>query len=94
MTGASIVGQLPLFTPEALPPRKADNKPNLHAHWLHRDRLPVCAQRCPTLLRHLDLIGPRIGCTSPTVMSTSTVATRCMSAASSSLLWVARPGCR
>ena len=57
MTGASIVAQLPLFSPEELPPKKAENKPNLHTYWLHRDRLPVCAQHCPTLLRRLDLIG-------------------------------------
>jgi hypothetical protein len=58
MTGTSIVAQLPLFSPEELPPKQAENKPNLHTYWLQRDHLPVCAQHCPTLLRHLDLIGP------------------------------------
>jgi len=58
MTGPSIVAQLPLFPPEDLPPHKAENKPNLHTYWLHRDRLPAYAGQSPTVLRHLDLLGP------------------------------------
>jgi truncated hemoglobin YjbI len=33
MTGPFIVAQLPLFPPEDLPPKKAENKPNLHTYW-------------------------------------------------------------
>jgi hypothetical protein len=58
MTGSSIVAQLPLFPPEELPPKRAENKPNLHTYWRHRDRLPAGAQDCPTVIRHLDLLGP------------------------------------
>ncbi len=58
MTDPFIVAQLPLFHPEDLPPKKAENKPNLHTYWLHPDRLPACAGQNPTILRHLDLIGP------------------------------------
>jgi hypothetical protein len=58
MTGPFIVAQLPLFPPEDLPPKKAENKPNLHTYWLHRHRLPASAGESSTLLRHLDLLGP------------------------------------
>jgi hypothetical protein len=58
MTDQPIPAQLPLLPPALLPPKKAENRPNLHTYWLRRDRLPACALDCPTVLRHLDLIGP------------------------------------
>jgi len=58
MADSSILTQLPLLPDDGWPPKEAENRPNLHTYWLRRDRLPACARDCPTLLRHLDLIGP------------------------------------
>lgn len=58
MTDQSILAQLPLLPPMLLPPEKAENKPNLHTHWQYPERQPRAARNCPTVQRHLDLLGP------------------------------------
>ena len=58
MTDASILAQLPLWPDGLLPPKKAENKPNLHTFWQHPEQLPSAAADSPTVRRCLDLIGP------------------------------------
>lgn len=58
MTDPTILVQFPLWPNELLPPKKAENKPNLHTYWQHPERLPACAAASPTVQRCLDLLGP------------------------------------
>src|SRR5450759_1138370 len=58
MSDSLIVCQLPLFPESLLPPKRPENKLNLHSHWQHRDRLPSFVTDDPTVMRILDLLGP------------------------------------
>jgi hypothetical protein len=58
MTSPFIVAQLPLLSESLLPPKKAENKPNLHTFWQHPERLPACVTTSPTAMRCLELLGP------------------------------------
>lgn len=42
---------------DLLPPKKAENKPHLHASWQHPQILPGAAAS-PTIPRCLNLVGP------------------------------------
>jgi hypothetical protein len=58
MIDSSIVVQLPLFPAALLGPKMPRNQPNLHTHWLQRDRLPALITGCAPAMRILDLLGP------------------------------------
>jgi hypothetical protein len=58
MTDPSILAQLPLWPDGLLPPKRAENKPNLHTFWQHPEQLPSAAADSPTVRRCLDLLGP------------------------------------
>jgi len=58
MTSQFIVAQLPLLPESLLPPKQAENKPNLHTFWQHPERLPACVTASPTAMRCLELLGP------------------------------------
>jgi hypothetical protein len=58
MTDPSILTQLPLWPDGLLPPKRAENKPNLHTFWQHPEQLPLAAAESPTVRRCLDLLGP------------------------------------
>jgi len=58
MADKPILSQLALFPEDAWPPKKAENKPNLHTFWQHPERQPICARTNPTVQRHLALLGP------------------------------------
>ena len=58
MTDSSIVAQLPLFSEALLGPKTSRKQPDLHTHWVRRDRLPAFVTDCAPAMRHLDLLGP------------------------------------
>ena len=58
MTDDSILVQLPLLPASSLPPKKAENQPNLHTYWQHLENLPIWVRQCPTAMRCLELFGP------------------------------------
>jgi hypothetical protein len=58
MTDPSILAQLPLLPDNLLPPKKAENKPNLHTFWQHPQTMPAAAATSATVKRCLNLIGP------------------------------------
>lgn len=58
MTDHPIVVQLPLLPAALLPPKEAENQPNLHTYWQDPDHLPTFARDCPTAKRYLELLGP------------------------------------
>lgn len=58
MTDQPIVTQLPLWPTALWPPKKAENRPNLHTHWQQQPQLPEWVTASPTVMRVLDLFGP------------------------------------
>jgi hypothetical protein len=58
MADIPILSQLPLLPEDRWPPKKAENKPNLHTYWQQLHRLPTGAGDNPTIQRYLDLLGP------------------------------------
>jgi hypothetical protein len=58
MTDATLLAQLPLLPDELLPPKKAENKPNLHTYWQQPQTLPVFVTASATVMRCLELLGP------------------------------------
>lgn len=58
MTDETPLVQLPLLPDDLLPPKKAENKPNLHTYWLHPQQLPTFVSTSATVMRCLELLGP------------------------------------
>ncbi len=58
MTHSAIVAQLPLWSENALPPRKGLKSSRLHEGWLAPERLPAFVRASPTTMRLLELLGP------------------------------------
>ena len=58
MTDTAIVAQLPLWPFPDWPPKKPENKPNLHTFWQQPQRWPAGVADSLTIQRGLDLLGP------------------------------------
>ncbi len=58
MTDDPIVSQPPLLPDNLLPPKKPQNKLNLHDFWLHPNAQPASVAHDPTIQRLLELLGP------------------------------------
>jgi hypothetical protein len=58
MTDTAIVAQLPLWPFPDWPPKKPENRPNLHTFWHHPERWPAGVADSLTVQRGLDLLGP------------------------------------
>lgn len=57
MPDPTIVVQLPLWSEQALPPKKALKSSRLHEFWLTPELLPAFVKESPTTLRLLQLLG-------------------------------------
>jgi len=58
MTDLPIISQLPLWPFADWPPKKPENKPNLHTFWRHPERWPAGVADSLTVQRNLELLGP------------------------------------
>ncbi|MGQ0603985.1 MAG: hypothetical protein ACT4QE_20075 [Anaerolineales bacterium] len=58
MTDAAIASQLSLWPLADWPPKKSENRPNLHTFWQHPERWPAGVADSLTVQRALDLLGP------------------------------------
>jgi hypothetical protein len=58
MTDQSIVVQLPFWPLTEWPPKKPENKPNLHTFWRHPERWPAGVVDSLTVQRDLEILGP------------------------------------